>query len=115
MNNHLDPALLSRLVQRLPDTQMSRIPNPEYLAVTEAISLHRYHQQNEILVVLNQAPIEWESLVPAPSVPLQDAEAHVEKVCEACGIKQEEGGDVMTELKEMQERTGQASLVVEIE
>jgi hypothetical protein len=94
---------------------MSRIPNPEYLAVTEAISLHRYHQQNEILVILNQAPIEWESLVPAPSVPLQDAEAHVEKVCEACGIKQEEGGDAMSELKEMQERTGQASLVVEIE
>lgn len=94
---------------------MSRIPNPVYLAVTEAISLHRYHQQNEILVVLDQPPIEWESLVPAPSVPLREAEAHVEKVCEACSIKQDEGGDLMGELKEMQNRTGQASLVVEIE
>lgn len=94
---------------------MSRIPNPAYLAITESISLHRYKQQNEILVVLDQAPIDWESLVPAPSVSLRDAETHVERICEACGIKPQEGDDAMDELKRMQERTGQASLVVEIE
>lgn len=94
---------------------MSRIPNPAYLAVTEAISLYRYKQQNDILIVLDHAPIEWESLVPAPSVSLRDAEAHVETICEACETKPQEGGDPIDELRRMQERTGQASLVVEIE
>ncbi|GHJ84722.1 hypothetical protein NliqN6_1124 [Naganishia liquefaciens] len=94
---------------------MSRIPNPAYLAISEAISFHRYKQQNDILVILDQAPIEWESLVPAPSVSLKDAEAHVGKVCEACGIRMQEGESVMAELKVRQERTGQASIVIEVD
>lgn len=108
---------------------MPDIPNPAYLAVTEAISFYRYHQYNEILSLLEQQPIPWESLIPAPSVPLHEAERHVDNVREACGIAEDgsEGGDgqvvdlgeqatgVLNELKEMQMRTGQASLIVEIE
>jgi hypothetical protein len=108
---------------------MPEIPNPAYLAVTEAISFYRYHQHNEILSLLEQPQIPWESLVPAPSVPLHEAETHVDKVREACGIA-EDGSDiddgpsedlgeqatrVLNELKQMQERTGQASLMVEVE
>jgi hypothetical protein len=108
---------------------MPDIPNPAYLSVIEAISFYRYHQHNEVLSLLEQPQIPWESLVPTPSVPLHAAETHVDKVREACGIA-EDGSDlgdgqsedlgeqvarVLDEMKGMQERTGQASLVVEVE
>lgn len=108
---------------------MSDIANPAYLSVIETISFYRYQQHNELLSLLEQPHIPWESLAPAPSVPLHEAETHVDKVREACGVA-EDGNDigdgpseglgeqakrVLNELKEMQERTDQASLIVEVE
>ncbi|KAJ9104505.1 hypothetical protein QFC21_002001 [Naganishia friedmannii] len=115
-------------------TAMQLIPNPTYLAITESISYYTYRQQNWTLALLSLPPVPWESLVPRPSVSLEEAAKHVEGVRKFCGVTEdgvvvqpgqgeggtvvdieEEGRRVLEMLKKDEEVTGTASILVEFD
>ncbi|KAJ9111460.1 hypothetical protein QFC19_001229 [Naganishia cerealis] len=113
---------------------MQHSPNPAYLAIAEAIALHRYKQQNDILTLLSLPPIPWHSLVPRPVIPLAEAQIHVERVTRACGVREdgsvaplgddeaevtvdleEEAKRVSQQLREEQRETGMATVLVDLD
>ncbi|KAJ9115040.1 hypothetical protein QFC22_005368 [Naganishia vaughanmartiniae] len=110
------------------------IPNPTYLAITESIAFYTYRQQNSLLTLLSLPPVSWESLVPRPTVSLEEVERHVQGVRKFCGVREdgvviqpgqgkegkvvdieEEGRRVIKSLKEEEEATGTAAIIVELD